>query len=395
MRGGGGSPTEEGVDENEKETGPPGLKEFPHWATDYDFEMVDKDGKKKKKPLGSGLWSDVYSALPTLPKPPSPSAADTPSATGALMESGILEGADASFTPPLTPVKSRTSSLSKVIPSSTAYAIKVPASRSAKKVLHAEAEILSHLSRFPSSETYVVPFYGLDMRTGALVLKAMDRTLETWISSSLNSLPEQARAASLAELFPSLALTLIRGLEWIHSKGCIHADIKPSNILFPATSTNAVYSDFSSANLVHPTPSQDSKPPTTLGGGTWDFLSPALVAKSSKESPVTPTLETDVWSLAITLLYVIIGQSPFDCAGSNVYRRREMVKQGVPLSYTAYGDDGPRNLKRLDTLSKDLGLDLKKWFAGVLDTSAKVQVDVRRWREELEGAMGKGGEVKI
>jgi hypothetical protein len=72
-----------------------------------------------------------------------------------------------------------------------------------------------------------------------------------------------------------------------------------------------------------------------------------------------------------------------------------MVKQGVPLSYTAYGDDGPRNLKRLDTLSKDLGLDLKKWFAGVLDTSAKVQVDVRRWREELEGAMGKGGEVKI
>ncbi|KAF2652376.1 kinase-like protein [Lophiostoma macrostomum CBS 122681] len=398
MRGGGGSPLEERVDEKEKEVEPPGLKEFPHWATDFDFEMIDKDGKRKKKPLGSGLWSDVYRALPTLPKPQSPSAVSPPSTTAALVDLGLPKGADASLTPPLTPVKSRTSSLSKVIqntPAPTAYAIKVPASRSAKQVLYAEAEILSHLSRFPEAETYVVPFYGLDMRTGALVLKAMDCTLDSWISTSLNTLPEPARAARLAEIFPTLALTLIKGLEWMNSKGCIHADIKPSNVLFPTTSTSPVYTDFSSATLTHPTPSQESKPPTPLGGGTWDFLAPALVAKSSKESPATPTLETDVWSLAITLLYVIIGQSPFDCAGSNVYRRREMVKQGVPLSYTAYGDDGPRNLKRLDMLSKELGVDLKKWFAGALDASGEMQVDVKRWREELEGAKGRSGEVKM
>ena len=87
------------------------------------------------------------------------------------------------MTPPITPVHSRNSSLGTnqfpVIP--PLYAIKVPASTSAKKVLQAEARILSYLSRFPDADHHIVPFFGLDTRTGALVLKAMDETLESWI----------------------------------------------------------------------------------------------------------------------------------------------------------------------------------------------------------------------
>lgn len=42
------------------------------------------------------------------------------------------------------------------------------------------------------------------------------------------------------------AVQILQGLEWIHSKNVVHADIKPDNCLI-TTSNNVVISDFGSA----------------------------------------------------------------------------------------------------------------------------------------------------
>jgi serine/threonine protein kinase len=266
------------------------------------------------------------------------------------------------------------------------YAIKVPGSTSAKKVLDAEARILSYLSRFPNADRHIVPFFGQDVRTGALVLKALDSTLDDWIEKSLNSLDEPARAAKLAAMFPTIAMSLIDSLMWMQEKDCIHADIKPSNILVSsaASQLDLVYSDFSSTILT--TVTDDIVTPPPMGAGTWEFLDPSLL---SSFNPATPSAATDLWSLGITLLFLILGTSPYDAFKGNKFQQREMIKSGSPLQCLGYDDQGIVNTRRLKQLSKTLGWDVSKWFGKVLVKSKEKRVSVAAWRAELEQHMAR------
>jgi serine/threonine protein kinase len=294
------------------------------------------------------------------------------------------------MSPPLTPVRTVDSGvgLDKLIATPIIYAVKVPAMTSAKKVLAAEARILSYLSRYPDAEKHVVSFYGLDTRTGALTLKAMDDTLEGWIQKELNTLDEPARAHKLATVFPSIALALIASLQWMQDKDCTHADIKPSNILVSSSSLEGipkpVYTDFSSTILTRPDTTIESEA-SPLGAGTWDYLDPSLLSSSSTTSPSSAT---DLWSLAITLLFLVLGSSPYDAFKGNKFQQREMIKSGSPLQCMGYDDQGIKNVKRLQTLSKDLGFDVQKWLAKVLVKDAGKRAGVEEWRRELERFTG-------
>jgi hypothetical protein len=347
------------------------LLTYPHHSTDYTIRV---DEKGRKKPIGVGAWSDVYLATPSLPQP-----TDRPNAP---------------MSPPITPIHSHDSSLRKCdrlsIPES--YAIKVPGSTSAKKVLDAEARILSYLSRFPDADTHVIPFFGQDTRTGSLVLQAKDGTLEDWIQTHLNTLDEPSRATHLASIFPSLALSLIDSLLWMHDKDCIHADIKPSNILYSSSSTSPlhlVFSDFSSTLLTILTSNSndDTSTPPPMGAGTWEFLDPSLL---SSFNPATPCAATDLWSLGITLLFVILGTSPYEAFKVNKFQQREMIKSGCPLQCLAYDDLGVVNVRRLNGLSKALGWDVGRWFGKVLVKSKEKRVGLRGWREELVRLVERG-----
>lgn len=331
---------------------------YPHHLIDYTISLDEKD---RKKPIGSGAWSDVYLATPSLPQ---------------LAEQASIP----TMTPPLTPAGSRKASTSESLPSiPRRYAVKTPASTSAKKVLEAEARVLSYLSQYPSSSSHMVSFFGQDTRDGSLVLEAMDMTLEDWILTNFNNiLDPTSRTNKLAAIFPKLALSLIDSMNWLHDKECIHADIKPSNILVAQSPFNAVFSDFSSSIL----PSLDAQStPGPMGAGTWDFLDPSLL---SSLNPATPCEATDLWSLAITLLYIILGASPFETFRHNKFQFREMVKSGSPLQCIGYDAVA---LARLKDLSRALGWDVGKWFGMVLAKKKENRVDVEKWRAELTKIM--------
>ncbi|KAI2482706.1 protein kinase domain-containing protein [Pyrenophora tritici-repentis] len=351
---------------------------FPHHLTDYEIR-TDERGRMKK--IGEGAWSDVYLATPCSPKPTEQSSSPTPYSP--------------EMTPPLTPVKTVESAMAlNLVPTTPSlYAVKKPAMTSAKKVLEAEARILSYLSRYPHATDHIVPFYGLDPRNGSLLLQAMDDTLEGWIQKHLNTLDPASRATKLAAVFPSIAHSLITSLQWMQEHFCTHADIKPSNIL---VSTNflgsngiipkPVYTDFSSTILSLPDndatiTSQTSGP---FGAGTWDYLDPCLLTTMTSSSP-SPS--SDLWSLAITLLFLILGSSPYDAFKGNKYQQREMIKAGQPLQCMGYDDQGMENIKRLRGLSKMLGRDLGAWFGKVLVKDAGKRVGIQEWKAELEGLL--------
>jgi serine/threonine protein kinase len=337
------------------------LLKFPSRTTDY---ILDK-----KNLLGSGLWSDVYFAPPTLP-------------SLSTVEPDAKVRPSEAFTPPLTPVKPRSTSLS--IPSvPQAYAIKVPAMTAAKAVIASEARILSYLSSFPTYSTYVVPFFGLDTRNGAIIMSAMKIALESFITKDLNTLNDTSRTTRLAAVFPTLALNLVRGLECLDAHDIVHADIKPANILLADDGT-PVFADFSSSILTLPSADINARPAAPVGGGTWDFLCPSILTRDPATSHYpAPSTSTDVYSLAVTLLFVVIGHSPFDAAGSNVFRRRDMIKQGAPLAYAFGGDDGAAAEERCKDLSAALGWDVVAWLQMGLRKVDR-RAGVQEWRGRLE-----------
>lgn len=358
---------------------PVALQIFDHEALEY---VILVDEEDKKRPIGTGVWSDVYLAAPSIPKP---------------AEQPFLLPPSAAKSPPGSPIKSNDSAieLSSCPDVPPLYAIKAPASTSSRKVLKEEAKVLSYLSQFPDSTKHVVQFFGQDTRNDALVLKAMDGTLEDWIKKSLNNLPSDLRAAKLAAVFPTIALGLIDGLIWMQDKNCVHADIKPANVLTsnstnppcpePALPEAIVYSDFSSTILT--TPDLSVRNPSPLGAGTWDYLDPSLL---SSLHPAEPSSATDQWSLAITLLFLILGASPFDAFRGNKYQQREMIKSGSPLQCLAYDDAGIANLRRIKELEAALGFNLTKWFAKVLVKDVAKRVGLAEWRDELARATEAG-----
>lgn len=340
---------------------------FPHHLLDYEFKTDDKG---KKNPIGVGAWSDVYLATPDQPKSVEQFASHTSNPT----------------TPPITPVRTHDSLLTTSIRASIPplYAIKVPGSTSAKKVLAAEARILSYLLRFPDAERHIVPFYGQDTRTGSLVLRAMAGTLEDWIHQNLNCLSDTQRAEKLASIFPFIALSLIDSLIWMQENNCIHADVKPANILVSSLTSatpEPVFSDFSSTLLTILDDTDATPPP--LGAGTWDFLDPACI---SSLNPATPSETTDLWSLGITLLYLVLGRSPYEAFRGNKFQQREMIKAGTPLQCLAYDDEGIKNVRIVKTLSKDLGFDVMAWFGRVLVKKHEKRIGIKEWRAELVSA---------
>lgn len=370
------SPTGYFMDDTEK-AGSSDARQYPHWRYDYE---IDVDATGVQKAVGQGAWSTVYKASPV------------PSMAPDLSTSPPSDKHTApNMSPPLTPVRSRGSSMSaKVHPAMpNSYAIKVPSEKTAHRVLTEEGRILSYLSRFPLSEKYLVPYHGQDQRTSALVMTYMPSTLDSLLTTDLNTRDESDRAAMLADIFPHIASTLLDGLAWLHDKTCMHGDIKPANILVQTTPSSRVlhpvYADFSASTAPLRPSEGKTLPKAPLGGATWDFMAPSQLTAAGASAPPTP--ETEIWALAMTLLVLITGVSPFERVAPNAILKREILKQGKPLDYVKAGENGVRSVLRMGGLSTALGFNVKKWLGKVLTRDEKARMGVDEWREELRGAL--------
>ncbi len=97
-----------------------------------------------------------------------------------------------------------------------------------------------------------------------------------------------------------MALDICAALGAIHTRGIVHKDIKPSNILL-TEGGRAKLSDFGI--------SSGSEDPTSTGErvGTVRYMAPELSASSDAADA-----RSDLYSLGVTLYEALIGRAPFD-----------------------------------------------------------------------------------
>ena len=137
---------------------------------------------------------------------------------------------------------------------------------------------------------------------------------------------------------------LLSALDFAHSKGYVHRDVKPSNLLVlgPVHRPRVKLTDFGLAKSFAETEGLNKL--TRLGdiGGSVGFISPDHIRQFSDiREPA------DIYSAAVTLFYLLTDKYPylgFDPRQADSY---EMILQHPPVPLRAYRPDAPEGFERV------------------------------------------------
>lgn len=137
-------------------------------------------------------------------------------------------------------------------------------------------------------------------------------------------------------------------LDYAHTCGCVHCDVKPANILLEEDG-QVVLSDFGIVRLLNGTSvtaQQSMKSPETLMG-TPDYISPEQALGEELDG------RSDVYSLGVTLYFLLAGEPPFR-SDSSIAMALMHVHEKPPLPGLRRADVTPE-------IDQVIGKALAKW----------------------------------
>jgi serine/threonine protein kinase len=124
------------------------------------------------------------------------------------------------------------------------------------------------------------------------------------------------------ELFRKIVYQMIQSVEFLHSRGLIHNDIKLENFVVFGTQTEPIIQliDLGTADS-----GNDGRM------GTLEYASP------EKFSGDPITTKTDIWSLGVSVFLALTGQRPFSApTSSNLVQRQRIVCKKVKAAKVAF-----------------------------------------------------------
>jgi len=171
----------------------------------------------------------------------------------------------------------------------------------------------------------------------------------------------------------AIAIDVTSALAYAHSRGVLHRDIKPQNIMVLADgatgSPRAKLLDFGIAKTTNPNTQADTEAALTREGsvvGTLEYMAPEVLAANPA------TMQSDIFSLALVVYELVTGRHPFRADTAVV-----TVSSILTREYPRIPASSERRLAALDgVLAKALSREPKMRHA----TAADLLVDLKRVR---------------
>ncbi|MBA3261774.1 MAG: serine/threonine protein kinase, partial [Thermoleophilaceae bacterium] len=136
---------------------------------------------------------------------------------------------------------------------------------------------------------------------------------------SLRERIERTGALTLADAL-RLASGIAEGLDFAHSRGVVHADLKPANILLDRQDRPKIC-DFGIAR----TPREDAETP--------QLFATALYVSPERVEGRRPSVASDIYGLGLIVYEMLVGKPPFTSASAAVLLHDHVVRQPVPPSH--------------------------------------------------------------
>lgn len=174
-----------------------------------------------------------------------------------------------------------------------------------------------------------------------------------------------------AEEAARIGSDLCRALAALHSRGLLHRDVKPANVI-RARGGRIVLLDFGLAHAADPSGCRSS-----IAGGTPLFMAPELLDRSTDFDA-----RVDVYSLGVTLYWLVTGCWPYDATTREELLQR--MKQEPPTPLLDRRPDLPRAFVAL--VERAMAHDRRDRFAsaGAMEAAlreiAEPRVRTNSWR---------------
>ncbi len=130
--------------------------------------------------------------------------------------------------------------------------------------------------------------------------------VQEWIHGQTLRQIVQAQGYQSENTVRKILVSLLSVLEYIHSKGIIHRDIKPDNIILRSLDSKPVLIDFGAVKETI------RSVVTSPGYATQSMVIGTPGYMSSEQALGRPVYATDIYSLAMTAIYLLTGKHPHE-----------------------------------------------------------------------------------
>ncbi|MBD2488891.1 serine/threonine-protein kinase [Aulosira sp. FACHB-615] len=128
--------------------------------------------------------------------------------------------------------------------------------------------------------------------------------VQEWIHGATLTHVVETKGCQSETIVREILLSLLSVLDYVHSKGIIHRDIKPDNIILRSVDSKPVLIDFGAVKeTIRTVAVKPGYPTQSMVIGTPGYM-------PSEQAIGRPVYATDIYSLGLTAIYLLTGKQP-------------------------------------------------------------------------------------